>query len=153
TVSFVSASTSQGTINNFGPTVTASIGSLSPGAVATVTISFEAFTDGSITDTVQVACSQFEPDLANNTATDIAPVLDPVTITNSPASQTVPPGGTAFFSVGVSGTPPFSYQWAFNGTNIPGAVSSSFAVTNVTPADAGPYSVAVFQILGPEDIV
>jgi sugar lactone lactonase YvrE len=41
-----------------------------------------------------------------------------LTITTQPQSQTVPAGGNATFSVAVSGTGPFSYQWQFDGTNL-----------------------------------
>jgi sugar lactone lactonase YvrE len=39
------------------------------------------------------------------------------TITTQPASQVVTNGGTAIFSVTVSGTGPFTYQWLFNGSS------------------------------------
>jgi hypothetical protein len=41
------------------------------------------------------------------------------TITIQPQSQAVPVGGTITLSVNASGTGPFSYQWQFNGTNLP----------------------------------
>ena len=148
TVAFISASSSQGTVNNSGGVVSANIGTLSPGASATVDITFIPLAQGSITDVVSVACGQFEPDLANNTATDVTTVIDPVVITNQPAPQTVPVGGTAFFSVGVSGTPPFIYQWFFNSNSIDGATASSLTLTNVSATQAGFYSVSVFQTLG-----
>ncbi len=40
------------------------------------------------------------------------------TITTQPASQSVTAGATATFSVGASGTAPFTYQWRKNGTAI-----------------------------------
>ncbi|MGA2244039.1 MAG: hypothetical protein ABSH48_03480 [Verrucomicrobiota bacterium] len=47
------------------------------------------------------------------------------TITNQPASQAVWAGAQATFTVGVSGTGPFTYQWQFNGTNLPnGAITT-----------------------------
>ena len=39
-------------------------------------------------------------------------------ITQQPTNQVVMVGGTATFSVGVSGTGPFTYQWLFNSNNI-----------------------------------
>lgn len=149
TIAFISDSATQGTIAKTGAIVTADIGSLAPAAYATVDITFTTPVPGTITDTVNVACSQMEPDLSNNTATDVTTVIDPVTITNQPAPQTVSPGGTAAFVVSVSGTPPFAYQWFFNGSNyIAGATNSILTLTNVSASQAGFYSVAVFQLLG-----
>ena len=137
TLSFASAGSSQGTVNYSAGVVTADLGSLNPGDSAVVTITCLTTTAGSITDTVSVACSQFEPNLANNTATEITAVIDPVIITIQPASQSVLVGGTAFFSVGVSGTPPFTYQWFFNGAPIDSETNSTLTLTSVTVAQAG----------------
>jgi hypothetical protein len=41
------------------------------------------------------------------------------TIATEPANQNVFPGGTAVFSVAASGAGPLSYQWQFQGTNLP----------------------------------
>jgi hypothetical protein len=41
------------------------------------------------------------------------------TIATQPANQNVLPGGTAVFSVAASGAGPLSYQWQFQGTNLP----------------------------------
>ena len=59
----------------------------------------------------------------------------------------------AFFSVGVSGTPPFSYQWFFNDVLIDDATNSTLTLTGVTAAQAGSYSVSVYQMPSPEDIM
>ena len=53
-------------------------------------------------------------------------------ITTHPASQTVPAGGTATFTVAASGTPPLAYQWQRNGVDIPGATSASYSLSSVT---------------------
>jgi hypothetical protein len=54
------------------------------------------------------------------------------------------------FKVGVTGTPPFVYQWSFNDADIPNATNSSLTLTNVTAPNAGSYSVNVSQRRGPE---
>ena len=152
-VSFVSATASQGSVTGLGTSslVTGSLGTLAPGLSATVTITTIPYAEGAITDTVAVACDQFEPDLANNIATDITSVLAPVTITAQPVSQSASAGDTVSFSVGVSGTPPFLYRWAFNGVAIAGATNALLTLTNVVAASAGAYAVTVFQTPGPED--
>ena len=43
-------------------------------------------------------------------------------ITNQPTNQIVLNGSNVSFSVTVSGTWPFTYQWQFNGTNLPNAL-------------------------------
>ena len=40
------------------------------------------------------------------------------------------------------------YQWTHNGIDIPGATSSSYAISNMHSADAGQYAVRVFNHLG-----
>ena len=67
----------------------------------------------------------------------------PLTITNQPASVSVSTGGTATFSVGVTGSSPFSCQWALNGTNISGATNAFLTLTNVSSAKVGVYTVTV----------
>jgi uncharacterized repeat protein (TIGR01451 family) len=153
TVSFRSASTSQGSVNYLNGVVTASLGSLNPGSMATVNIQCVPFIATNIADIASVGCEQFEPDRANNFATNITVVIDPVIITNQPASVVAPVGGTATFTVGVKGSPPFTYLWFFNGTNlINSANNSTLSLTNLTPSQSGAYSVTVLQVLSPENV-
>jgi hypothetical protein len=70
-------------------------------------------------------------------------VYVPVSITTHPASQVVPARSTVLFSVVADGYPAPSYQWAFNGTNLPGATSSTLTITNVLLPDMGDYAVLV----------
>ena len=60
-------------------------------------------------------------------------------ITVQPVNQTVTAGGTATFSVTATGTAPLSYQWqnAATATNIAGATSSSYSVSNTTIGESG----------------
>lgn len=54
-------------------------------------------------------------------------------------------GGTAVFSAVGSGEAAYgfySFQWRFNGTNLPGATRPYLVLTNLTPDQAGQYSVA-----------
>ncbi len=61
----------------------------------------------------------------------------PPSITVQPASQTVQVGQTATFTVVATGSMPLSYQWQENGTNIPGATSTSYTTQATTGADSG----------------
>jgi len=64
-------------------------------------------------------------------------------ITTQPASRSVTAGQTASFSVSVSGTSPFTYQWNKNGTAINGATSSTYT----TPATATSDNGAQFTVM------
>ena len=79
--------------------------------------------------------------MTNNSS--IAPV-----IIFQPANQTVLVGNTATFNVLAGGTPPLSYQWQFNGTNLVGATGTTLMLNNVQLAQAGNYSVAVSNTAG-----
>lgn len=61
----------------------------------------------------------------------------PLSITLQPVPQSVHPGQAATFTVGASGTGTLGYQWMKNGTEIPGAVSSSYTTGVTSPADHG----------------
>ncbi len=70
------------------------------------------------------------------------------TITMQPANQAIWAGSNAVFSIAASGTPPLSYQWQFNGTNINGSTNTSLTLTNVQVAQAGNYAVLVSNAAG-----
>jgi hypothetical protein len=67
-----------------------------------------------------------------------------VQILNQPLGQTACVGGSATFSVNATGVGALTYRWKRNGTDIPGAVSSTYTVSNVRPEDDGTtYTVVV----------
>ena len=78
----------------------------------------------------------------------------PPTITAQPASQTVDAGTTVAFSLTASGTPPFAYQWQFNGTNLTnganlaGATTARLVLTNVQLTHAGRYTCLLTNSAG-----
>ena len=72
----------------------------------------------------------------------------PPLITVQPLSQTLMMGSSASFVVSVSGTPPFSYQWQFNGTNLLNATNAVYAIQAVGVTDTGNYSVVVTNLVG-----
>ena len=73
---------------------------------------------------------------------------DEPTIIAHPQSQGVLLGGTATFSVVVTGTPPFQFVWRLNGTNLPGATAATLVLTNTQSHQAGVYSVNVLNSAG-----
>ena len=64
-------------------------------------------------------------------------------ITNQPQSLAAVPGGSATFSVGVSGQAPFGYQWRTNGVAIAGKTSTALTMANLQPVNFADYTVLV----------
>lgn len=68
-------------------------------------------------------------------------------ISRQPAPLTVTAGGSATFSVAATGAAPVlffpPYQWQRDGAPIAGATAATYALANVTTADAGRYRVVV----------
>ena len=74
-------------------------------------------------------------------------VLD-LQIVVQPANQYVFFGSNALFSVGVSGTAPFAYQWFVNGALIGGATNDTLTVPDVTLTTAADYQVVITNCWG-----
>lgn len=72
----------------------------------------------------------------------VYPDPTPITITNQPASQTVPEGTTVTFSVAAVGTPR-AHQWFKNGEPITGATGTILTITNALLQDGGEYWVTI----------
>lgn len=75
------------------------------------------------------------------------PVTAPYIILQ-PQSQTVPVGGNVTFAVYRAGIAPMTFQWRFNGTNLPGATGPTLTLTNVSVANHGVYSVILSNSAG-----
>lgn len=69
-------------------------------------------------------------------------------ITTQPQNALVVRGATATFRFAASATVPFTNQWRFNGTNIPGATGLTLSITNVQPANEGIYTVVAGNSFG-----
>jgi alpha-tubulin suppressor-like RCC1 family protein len=83
-----------------------------------------------------------------NRPEEIVSPPSPPNITNQPTGQSVLLGGSASFTVSVSGTSPFQYQWLFNGTNIFAATNTAYIISPVATTNAGNYSVVVTNSAG-----
>lgn len=77
-----------------------------------------------------------------------APTPWPATITTQPTNLTVYVGQTATFTVGVTGKPPFTYQWAKSGSIIANATNASLIISSVQSTNAGGYTVSVANVDG-----
>ena len=85
--------------------------------------------------------NEFGSIMSSNAVLTVEPPIPPVILTQ-PQDQSVVPGGLAYFSVTVTGTPP-SFQWTFNGDAIGGATNNTLALFDVQPGNAGLYAVQV----------
>src|SRR5207237_9780265 len=60
-----------------------------------------------------------------------------------PISQTTTQTQSATLTTVASGTAPFTYQWRFNGTPLPGATNIALPLRNLQSNHAGSYTVVV----------
>lgn len=85
---------------------------------------------------------------STNSANAVLTVHGQPVITSQPTPVITGLGLPASFSVGVSGSTPFSYQWRMSGTSIQGATLSSLTFSSVALSNAGSYSVVVTNLYG-----
>jgi len=76
-------------------------------------------------------------------AGEVAPFL-----TGPFVDRTVVHGTTTWFRAAATGSAPLSYQWRFNGADLPGATNAVFESEDVRFEDAGAYSVMVRNAVG-----
>ena len=57
-------------------------------------------------------------------------------------------GASVQFAAAGEGTLPFTYQWRYNGSDIPGAINASLQITNVKTSQAGTYQVRIKNPFG-----
>ncbi|MCO5052140.1 MAG: immunoglobulin domain-containing protein [Verrucomicrobiae bacterium] len=69
-------------------------------------------------------------------------------ITAHPKSTIVSPGLTVGFKVTASAVPLPTYQWRWNGNNLPGEINNTLVVNSVSAANAGLYDVVVANSVG-----
>jgi hypothetical protein len=69
-------------------------------------------------------------------------------ILNQPGNQSVVLGCSASFSVAAAGNAPLLYQWQFDGTNLPAATNTTFALNAIAAANAGNYDVIIRNAYG-----
>jgi len=69
-------------------------------------------------------------------------------ITTQPQPVSIFQGQDATFTVAATGSAPLTFQWRFNGANIPSATSNSFTQLNAQPENVGYYSVVVSNAAG-----
>jgi hypothetical protein len=70
------------------------------------------------------------------------------TITTQPTNRTATVGSSNTFTVAVSGTAPFAYQWYKGSSAISGETNASYSLASVVATNAGTYSVYVLNSVG-----
>jgi uncharacterized repeat protein (TIGR01451 family) len=72
----------------------------------------------------------------------------PPSVTSQPTNLFLAVGAVASFNALVAGTPPLTYQWTFNGTNLLLGTDSQLVLTNVQLSDSGTYALSVSNLFG-----
>src|SRR5882724_9204174 len=85
---------------------------------------------------------------SSGNGTVFSQILTPPAITTPPANETFYAGSPVTFTVVAGGTPPLSYQWTFNNTNIVGGTNAILNLGIVLPANGGVYAVSVSNAYG-----
>lgn len=147
-VSFLSATSSQGACTNESGVIRCDLGSLVTGTNAVVTIIVTPTLAGMITNVAAVMGDELDLELANNSSAVTTTAGDPPAIVVPPQSQTATTGDDVTFAVTVSGSAPFHYQWQRNGTNLNGATNGSLTLTGVAVDDGGGYRVSISNLVG-----
>jgi len=123
---------------------------VSGGAAATVTVSLNAAASNLVVGTYSATLWFTNANTSFKQSRQFTlSVTTPPVITMQPTNQAVAEGRTAMFMVSAAGGLPLVYQWRDNGTNladggnISGSATANLFINNVSPANAGNYSVVV----------
>jgi endonuclease/exonuclease/phosphatase family metal-dependent hydrolase len=75
-------------------------------------------------------------------------VVTPPSVEAHPPIQTVYEGQSAVFTSEANGTPPFDYQWLYNGSPIAGATATALALMNLQTNQSGAYALRATNSAG-----
>lgn len=133
-LTFVSAQSSQGTVAESNGVVTASLGKLAPGSLATLTVVTRPTGAGLLANTASVSANEVDPDPTNNQATVVlqvasAPQVDLFTlITAAPQPATVGRGLTYAVLVGNAGSA------TATGVTLANLLPDAASILSITPS-------------------
>jgi sugar lactone lactonase YvrE len=86
--------------------------------------------------------------MATSSLAALTVLVIPPGIATQPASLTAPNGSNVTIGVVASGSPPFIYQWFFDGALMDGQTNFSLSLLSVATNQVGPYSVVVSSPYG-----
>jgi uncharacterized repeat protein (TIGR01451 family) len=134
TVTFVSATSTVGTVSNTAGTVTGSIGTLASGASATVTllVTVAPATRGTISNTATVTGTQTDSNTANNTATTTSTANGNIdlTIAKTDSADPVIAGNTLTYAITVTNNGPSTATNVVVTDALPSAITFSSATAS-----------------------
>ena len=114
------------------------------GTNSTLTLSSAALTDvGTYSVSVENAVGSAKSTGARLVVNSPAPVIN-----TQPQSVTVEAGKPVSFSVDAIGAGPLLFQWFLNGSPIPGATNSIFAIDSTSAHSAGSYQARISNVSG-----
>ncbi len=79
---------------------------------------------------------------------EVVPLTVRPGIVSQPTDTVTIAGSDPSLTVAATGTPPPAYQWRLNGTNLPAATANVLSLPNVSPIQAGSYSVVITNVAG-----
>ncbi len=85
---------------------------------------------------------------ARSASAELSVIQDVPVITTQPIGIVVIEGGAAMFDVAAVGAPPLEYQWARDGSDLPGETNAILALPNVALGDAGIFVVRIRNASG-----
>ena len=87
-------------------------------------------------------------DGSTRSASNPLTIITNTTVIQQPASTLVNPGGATTLSVTANSTLSLSYQWQFNGADIPGATNASLSLSGTQSSQSGSYQVLMSSTEG-----
>jgi hypothetical protein len=100
------------------------------------------------TGTYSVVVSNSQGSVVSSNALLTVLPPSPPFFTSEPESTAAYTGQDFEWWAAVDGSPPFTYQWLKDGTNIPNAAANFLDLNNISPTDAGTYSLWVTNDYG-----
>ncbi len=147
-MSFISASPSQGSCGPVGPVIQCALGTIAAGASANLTIIAAPGSSGLLTNTVWVRSAAPDLNPANDLGVALVTALNPPALVVPPQNSSAISGSNITLAVTATGSAPLTYQWRFNGNDLPGQNNAALLLANVQPTQAGSYSVRVSNAVG-----